>query len=65
MRCALILFDASRGKLRNSSVENENSLRGGKLFPTWRRSETSEESNETSEGMIRPYVENKNSHVGI
>ena len=33
--------------------------RGDKKFSTWRRNETSEESNDMSEEFFRAYVENK------
>uniref|UniRef100_UPI0026375B05 hypothetical protein n=1 Tax=uncultured Porphyromonas sp. TaxID=159274 RepID=UPI0026375B05 len=40
-------------------VEIFKSLRGKGKFSTWARNETSEESNETSEGSFCAYVENK------
>ena len=40
-------------------VEISKFPRGGFLFPTWGRKNSSEESNETSEEMNHAYVENK------
>ena len=42
----------------HSHVGNVKSLRRYFLFPTWGRKISSEESNETSEEMIRLHVEN-------
>ena len=43
-----------------SSVAILKSPRGDKIFSTWARNKTSEESNDMSEEMFLPYVENKN-----
>ena len=45
--------------IANIPVGNRRSPRGCAKFSTWRRNKTSEESNETSEEMIRLHVENK------
>ena len=46
-------------KSPNPYVGISKSSRGEETFSTWRRNKTSEESNETSEEMFRPYVENQ------
>ena len=46
-------------KFPNLHVGISKSSRGEETFSTWRRNKTSEESNETSEEMFRPYVENQ------